>query len=355
MGTADRALVEAFVRDMAVDPGEDTARAYLADDAVVTANGREMTAREFYASVSESRPYEFVDVSYDHVVVEGDVVAVWATGRCELTGSIYGVEGVDEELALSEAVFCRVEDGDIRRAHILTDRVVFYEQLGLLSEDPHNERVRDQYYAILGRVLRHDLRNRLGVVRAAAEALADGADPAVTSERILAAVDDLMDTAEKARTLQQRAIDVDVDPGPVDVAGVVEPLVVAHDDPPAVRCRLEATDAPSVTTDDRLLEVIVRELVENAVDHAGEVAVSVTPADAEGYDVVVTVADDGPGVPEEELAPLRAGEETALLHGSGIGLWIVEWGATRLHGDVAFETGPGGTRVRLYLPDMARP
>jgi sensor histidine kinase regulating citrate/malate metabolism len=77
------------------------------------------------------------------------------------------------------------------------------------------------------------------------------------------------------------------------------------------------------------------------------VTVLVEPTD-DGYAVVV--ADDGPGIPESELASLDAETETSLQHGTGLGLWQLKWGVTKLHGDLDFDTADG-TTVRITVPD----
>jgi hypothetical protein len=46
---------------------------------------------------------------------------------------------------------------------------------------------------------------------------------------------------------------------------------------------------------------------------------------------------------------LEALEETALEHGSGLGLWLVKWGVGALGGTVTFDT-TDGTTVTLALP-----
>jgi sensor histidine kinase regulating citrate/malate metabolism len=67
--------------------------------------------------------------------------------------------------------------------------------------------------------------------------------------------------------------------------------------------------------------------------------------------VDVEVADQGPGIPDCELEALRSGDERALLHGSGIGLWLVNWLVTFLDGTLRFEgNDPCGTVVTMTLP-----
>ena len=64
----------------------------------------------------------------------------------------------------------------------------------------------------------------------------------------------------------------------------------------------------------------------------------------------VTVADDGPGIPERELKVLERGEEKPLEHGNGIGLWIVYWVVEHSDAAVSLETGTDGTTVSVELP-----
>jgi sensor histidine kinase regulating citrate/malate metabolism len=66
---------------------------------------------------------------------------------------------------------------------------------------------------------------------------------------------------------------------------------------------------------------------------------------------VLTVADDGPGIPEHETGAVESGRETALEHGSGLGLWVVAWGAAAVGADVDYaERDPRGTSVTVSVP-----
>ena len=66
---------------------------------------------------------------------------------------------------------------------------------------------------------------------------------------------------------------------------------------------------------------------------------------------VLIVEDDGPGIPEHEISAVDTGEETALEHGSGLGLWVIEWSADALGADVDYaHREPRGTRVTVRIP-----
>ena len=76
-------------------------------------------------------------------------------------------------------------------------------------------------------------------------------------------------------------------------------------------------------------------------EHATK-AVTVTVEDGR----VVTIVDDGPGIPEKELTTIDAENETRLQHDRGLGLWQRRWCVDTPNGRPPFETG-AGTTVRI--------
>ena len=109
---------------------------------------------------------------------------------------------------------------------------------------------------------------------------------------------------------------------------------------------------PPAWVDETLLEEVVRNLLENAVQHApGEAMVEVAATLAGGA-IQVTVEDHGPGVPPDEHGHIfqsfhRIGDDDTTANGYGLGLYFAE----KLVGAM------GGTiRVESPLwPDPERP
>jgi signal transduction histidine kinase len=116
--------------------------------------------------------------------------------------------------------------------------------------------------------------------------------------------------------------------------------------------------AARVLGDADALRRVLRNLGENAARHASNrVAISL---EARGGDVVLTVDDDGPGIPESErnrvlqrfvrLDASRSRDEG----GSGLGLSIVDEVVRAHGGSVSISQSPlGGARVQVTLPVQA--
>lgn len=225
-----------------------------------------------------------------------------------------------------------------------------------LTDVTERER-RRQRLEVLNRVLRHNLRNELTVVLGNAESLVadlDG-DEAGRAEVIVERANALVDLGETARSVERMMETSTEPPRRFDAVAAVRNAVeaVRSGTNGAATVTVDAPPRLPVESRESVLRPVVVELVENAVEHhdgTPEVEVSVA---ADGDALVVTVADDGPGIADAELAAVAAGEETALSHGSGLGLWLATWGAEALGGDLSFaDRDPRGAVVTLRVPGV---
>ncbi len=161
----------------------------------------------------------------------------------------------------------------------------------------------------------------------------------------------------------------------VDIPQRAEKIVAgraAAGDPPE-RFRIEAAgDLPETWLDADKVDQILGNLVENAVRHgAGTVTIVVEPADAPGHRppgrpaavstqpapaVVVSVRDEGPGVPPE-LVPriFRQFWRAKRRGGAGLGLYIVK-GLVEAHGgSITVQRAPGGGAEFRFTMPAGRP
>lgn len=229
----------------------------------------------------------------------------------------------------------------------------------LVLQDITVERMREQRLAVLNRVLRHNLRNDLNVVHGFLDIAIEEVDDDAVRDHLRTAESktaDVMQLGEKARDIE-RAIESEGTPvGPIDVASVLGDIVAdLRDRYPSASIDLSAPADLTLRADELLLDRVFRNLMENGLEHndAAQPNLDVeATADTEHGGVTVTVRDNGSGIPGHELEVLRATQETALEHGSGLGLWLVKWGVDALGGHIEFETDDG-TTATIRFPDAA--
>ncbi len=217
----------------------------------------------------------------------------------------------------------------------------------------------------------HELRTPLTAITAVAEVLEDEADsldpmiePAVRlvvteTRRLSDLVENLMEvTRFDAGTAKLRADEV-------DVADMVTACMDARAWLDSVE--LDAPRGILVRLDPRRLDVVLANLIGNALKHGGspvrvtvrrEAAAEAGEPDGPGTaeELVIRVDDNGPGIPEDVLPHVfdrfyKADASRARSPGSGLGLSIAMENARIHNGSItAANRSGGGTRFTLRLP-----
>ena len=210
--------------------------------------------------------------------------------------------------------------------------------------DVTDREIRRQRLAVLNRILRHNVRNELDVIRAHAED-AD-LDPA------LAGVDRLGALSEEARRVQELMERSTTDRTETAVCPLVEEVVAEVTAGTNADVTVAVPDA-TVGVDRERCRYALRQLVENAVEHnEGASPRVVVRGERRESDVRLVVADDGPGIPESERAVIETGDEAQLEHASGFGLWGANWAVQAMGGSLSFgDSDLGGAVVTVTLPD----
>ena len=208
----------------------------------------------------------------------------------------------------------------------------------------------------------HELRSPLASLRQFAE-VAGSYPGQVTADELAAAIQDeggRLESIVRAMLVLARADEGGLDSirREVDLDDVLRAEVTRLRASTAVEVDATAIDAARVVANPELLAQVVRNLVDNAARHAsGRVALSVRE---EGGDAVVTIEDDGAGIPHQDrdrvferfvrLDEARARESG----GSGLGLAIVREIVGQHGGTVRIVDGSlGGARVELRLPSAS--
>lgn len=236
--------------------------------------------------------------------------------------------------------------------------------VGVLRDVTDREN-RARQLSVVDRVLQHNLRNALTVIRGRASQLASldtdapagDVDPETivdAASYIVARADTLLETSEKAHHITEM-LGEPTTAEPTDIGYTVDSVVevIAEEFP-------EATLSLSVPQTDQVLASatswIARaldELIQNAIEHhdGTEPVVSVSVREREDH-VRVIIADDGPGLTGMNRDVLETGEAVdALYHGSGLGLWLVYWTLQQSGGSATVTSGDDrGTEITVQLP-----
>ncbi|WP_267641944.1 PAS domain S-box protein [Haloarchaeobius amylolyticus] len=221
--------------------------------------------------------------------------------------------------------------------------------------DISDQRDRERHLQVLHRVLRHNLRTDMAVVIGylgeLADDLTDEAHLALI-ERVTGRAEDAARLADKVHQLEQVVRrDSELTPEPIDVTGRIESLVTRFREVESDATIRFSSPERCIAYADERLDLAVENLVENSIEHTpGEApTVAVTVERTDEY-VEIGVADDGPGIPEHERALLTGDRDvTRVEHGDGLGLWVVNWVARSLGGDVTFGDPEVGSEVVLRL------
>ena len=264
--------------------------------------------------------------------------------------------------------------GVVTRQTVSGTREFFYRGLPAGTEDNQQygiaiytditaEQQARQHLQVLHRVLRHNLRNTLTVIIG----MVDQITTQTASERIETAADRIEERAKNLEGVSENAriaenILGEPPSGTIVGVGVAANAVVsaARDDWPDVTITTDIETPLPVETGLEIRDAL-ENLVENAIKHnSGQRAVRVTARKqtpihsstrAFGQNVIITVEDNGPGIPQHERAVVFDEEDmTQLKHGSGLGLWVVRWIIESANGTITYDRTDGWTTLEIKLP-----
>jgi signal transduction histidine kinase len=214
------------------------------------------------------------------------------------------------------------------------------------------KKVRDSVLGKMARLLGHDLRQPVVALRNSMDTLfthVRGADDVARAHMDLIRdsldwMDDFIEdilTVGRERPLAARRMGI-----PDLVQAVLTKLKV----PENIKLTTTVDDkTPLCPIDEKEARKAVANLLTNAFEAlGGEGRVDISAAPQENG-AALTIADNGPGIPEEKKARLFE-EFTTKSSGTGLGLLVVKRVMERHGGKVVIDSGPQGTRVTLWFP-----
>ncbi|MFW5937892.1 MAG: ATP-binding protein, partial [Halanaeroarchaeum sp.] len=211
-------------------------------------------------------------------------------------------------------------------------------------QDVTEYRARERRLRLLSRIIRHNLRNETNVLMG----YADRVRQAVEDESLEAEIETILDIttevgglSESVKQIEEIAEPDATDRPPTDLRTVARSAVVdARETYPHASFSVTAPEAAWVIAD-KGIRYAIEHAVRNAVEHNDRETPSVTVSvedGAEGGHGVVRIADTGPPIPDTETEVLREDVETSsTFHGTGVGLWVMQWCVESLGGELSFE------------------
>jgi signal transduction histidine kinase len=213
---------------------------------------------------------------------------------------------------------------------------------------------------VLNRVVRHDIRNDMTVVIGWLDALEshvdDGGREAL--DRVQTASTHVVELTRIVRDYVDVVVgETSPELQPISLPDVVDAEVQTRREVyPEASFVVEGI--PDVTVRaNAMLSSVVRNVLNNAVQHNDEERPVVTvSAEQSDESVVLSLADNGPGIPDERKAAVFGKGEYGLESpGTGIGLYLAATLVTEYGGDIWVEDAdPKGAVFKIRLP-IARP
>ena len=214
------------------------------------------------------------------------------------------------------------------------------------------------------RRLDHELKNPLTAIRAGLVNLADSSDGEARKTALLSVESQTLRLSRLSADLRKLAeLEVRlVEHSAVDTSAFLRDAFNMAQEQPAAAERTLSLSIPSapwplpdIQGDPDLLFLAVHNLLENALKFSKKGDTIELRAFEDGPEIVIEVADTGPGIPKEEQPhvweDLYRGETAQNVPGSGLGLALVRAIVERHNGRVSLRSRLGqGTVFALHLP-----
>lgn len=205
--------------------------------------------------------------------------------------------------------------------------------------------------AVLHRVLRHNLRNDMSVVMCLLdeiEANTDG-ETATTAWQAREKIRSFVRLTDSVRQANVGTTDPTKTSEVRDLADIVESRVTRLvGENPELTVETELADQALVSVGETF-ELVVDNIVESALSDPAAEPHLLFKVERDGESVRLLVEDDSGAIPNADLSAVAAGSETALEHGHGVELWLVEWLVDASGGDVTIEMDGDVHRVTIEL------
>ena len=208
----------------------------------------------------------------------------------------------------------------------------------------------------------HELRTPLTIIQGNLEGMLDGVYPA-DEERLKSILEEtqlLSRLVEDLRTLVlAESGTLQLKKEPTDLAALLREVVTgfgSQADARGVKLEMALTELPLINIDPERMREVVMNLIANAIRYApskGVIQIRLGGDDLERKkQVVISVMDNGPGIPSEDLSKVfNRFHKASDSGGMGLGLSIAKYLVEAHGGVIKAESDPGkGTKISFSVP-----
>ena len=298
-----------------------------------------------------------------HALLQGTVIAL----ALAVAGALLFRRLVERRIGDVRRAAADIAAGDLRRRIAVTGD----DEFGLLNRDINRmlDRIEQLMDGIrnVSNALAHDLRTPLMRVRGRLdETLRRPPDAGLLADTAATAIRDIDELIRLfERLLQIAQAESGVRAGMrdhVDLQKIAADMVDMYDaaaELQGVALRLDTGAPVELQADRNLVATAVASLIDNAIKHAGRGAVvrvgsAVESGGREGDCAVITVSDNGPGVPADQrdkvVERFYRLDQSRAVPGNGLGLSIVQAIATSHGGELRLGDAAPGLKAQLRLP-----
>lgn len=213
-----------------------------------------------------------------------------------------------------------------------------------------------QELQVLHRIFRHNISNDITVIRGYIGVALDRATDSNVKDHLSTALqkaDEVIDMSEKLQIVAVTDFESTIHSS-TDLIEIVERECLDFEwDRFAATLETDLPETARVRGDE-IICYAVREALDNAISHfdrdPAECRISIT-VEKGIVETVVTISDNGPGIPEPELETINRGDETQTLHSSGVGLWLISWICSLCGGEAELRVEDGTEVVMRFVTD----
>ncbi|WP_435186497.1 ATP-binding protein [Halobellus sp. EA9] len=283
-----------------------------------------------------------------------NTVARWHVLGVAAMAVVFGITAVDQLLRTGAITVGR--EAPLLVANVLLGGAIGGTLTGVQSGRAFRQQQEIQRSAnralLVNRLLQHEVVNAITIIGGHTDVLSstEGGRPASTAA-IQRAIDRIRNTIEEVGVVARdadRSTRTDLER---IVRAEVEAIREAYDVDPELAVDAEDT---TIVGDDRL-SLVVRELLTNAATHGDAPSITITER---LHALELTVADDGPGLPQRQRSLLETGQFPEFDDPSaGFGLQIIRLLVTQFGGTIRVssgESGDGRTEIAVAFPRTER-